>query len=76
MRDASNHAAVGGSAIAGPIDEHRPANDQTARNKAPIAAVFAVVTAIAHHEKAIRRNDLWFVWYTKFSLFKRRLRNL
>src|SRR5436190_6736104 len=56
MCDAAKEIAVRRTAVAGPVDEHRPADDQLARDEAPIAAVLAVVAAIAHDKEAVRRH--------------------
>ena len=42
--------------IVGPIDEHRPADNQIARHKSPVAAVLAVVAIVAHDEIVARGN--------------------
>src|SRR5436189_858841 len=56
MCDAAKEIAVRRTAVAGPVDKHRAADDQLARDKAPIAAVLAVIAAVAHDKEAVRRH--------------------
>src|SRR2546425_12975236 len=39
--------------VIGPVDEHGPANDQVARNKAPGPAIQTVVAIVTHHKVGI-----------------------
>src|SRR5829696_1357273 len=42
-----------------PVNKHRAPDYEIARDKSPVAAVFAVVTIITHHEvAAVRNRDL------------------
>src|SRR4051812_46800013 len=53
---ASKCAAVRGSAVARPIDEHCAPDDQFSRNKSPVAAVLAIVAAVTHDEETVFRH--------------------
>lgn len=54
--EAAEEIAVRGSSVARPINEHCTSDDEFTRDKAPIAAVFAVIAAVAHTEKAVWRD--------------------
>src|ERR1043166_5722502 len=66
MGETAEPASARRTTVAGPIDEHRASDDHVTRHKAPISAVLAVVAAVAHHKKAVRRHDHRFVLYTEF----------
>src|SRR5215218_1489544 len=70
---AAPNAVLRCSAVAGPIDEHRAADDQVTRNKAPITAVLAVVAAVPHDKKAVRRNRHGFALNAEFVVADRQI---
>ena len=39
-----------------PVDEHGPANNQIARNKAPGSAIQTIVAIVTHHKVGVVRN--------------------
>src|SRR6476661_5712420 len=66
MSDAAEKVAVRCSPVTGPVNEHRPSNDQLSRDKPPIPAVLAVITAVAHYEETVGRHDHRLSGYAEF----------
>jgi hypothetical protein len=40
-----------------PVHEHRSSDDEIARNETPVAAVFAIISIVAHYEVAVLRHS-------------------
>lgn len=68
VRDAAEHTAVSGGAVARPVNEHRASDDQIAMHRAPIAAVKTFVAAVAHHEILVFGNRERFAGRAEFKI--------